>query len=57
MSIGLILSLIFLVLKLTGNISWSWFLVFLPVIVEFILSLWYYRTPFWWWRKPPPPSQ
>ncbi len=52
MSIGLILSLIFLVLKLTGNINWSWFIVFLPVIVEFVVSIAYYRTPFWWWRKP-----
>ncbi len=52
MTIGLILSLIFMVLKLTGNINWSWFVVFLPVIVEFVISLSYARTPFWWRKGP-----
>jgi hypothetical protein len=48
MTIGLILSLIFMVLKLTGNIDWHWGLVFLPAIIEFVLSLVVYRSPFWW---------
>ncbi len=51
MTIGLILSVIFMVLKLTGNIDWNWFLIFLPVIIEFVLSMWYARSPLWW-RKP-----
>ncbi len=54
MTIGLILSLIFMVLKLTGNINWSWFIVFLPVIVEFVISLAYARSPFWWRNKDKP---
>ena len=48
MTIGLILSLIFMVLKLTGNIDWHWGIVFLPAIIEFVLSLVVYRSPFWW---------
>ncbi len=48
MTIGLLLSIIFMVLKLTGNIDWHWGLVFLPVIIEFVLSLVVYRSPFWW---------
>ncbi len=48
MTIGLILSLIFMVLKLTDNIDWNWGLVFLPAIIEFVLSLVVYRSPFWW---------
>ena len=28
-----VLSLIFMILKLTGYIDWSWFLVFLPSII------------------------
>jgi hypothetical protein len=53
MTIGLILTLIFLVLKLTGYINWSWFLVCLPVMIEFIVSLSWRRSPFWW-RNPGP---
>ncbi len=34
------LFLIFLVLRLTGNIDWSWWLVFSPMIGAFII-----RTP------------
>jgi len=30
----LVLTLVFLVLKLTGVISWSWWLVFLPLLVD-----------------------
>ena len=48
MTLGLLLTLIFLVLKLTGNISWNWFIVFLPVIIEFALSLATTRSVFWW---------
>ncbi len=48
MSIGLLLSIIFMVLKLTGNIDWNWFIVLLPVIIEFILSFTFTRSPFWW---------
>lgn len=32
-----ILTLIFIVLKLTGVISWSWWLVCLPEIIAFVL--------------------
>ncbi len=53
MTIGLILSLIFMVLKLTGNINWSWLIVFLPALIEFAISILYYRTPFWWWGRKP----
>ena len=53
MTIGLLLTLIFLVLKLTGNISWNWFLVFLPVIIEFIISLTATRSVFWWRPRNP----
>ncbi len=52
MTLGLILSIIFMVLKLTGNIGWSWFLVFLPVFIEFVISLTYARSPFWWRKGP-----
>jgi hypothetical protein len=48
MTIGLLLTLLFMVLKLTGNIGWSWFIVFLPVIIEFVLSFSFTRSPFWW---------
>lgn len=34
MSIGLLLSLIFMVLKLCGIISWPWFKVFIPMMAE-----------------------
>lgn len=36
--LGTILTLIFLVLKLCGVISWGWFFVFLPIIIS--VSLW-----------------
>jgi Transmembrane Fragile-X-F protein len=54
MTIGLILTLIFLVLKLTGYLHWEWWIVFLPVIVEFIVSMSWRGSPYWW-RGPPPP--
>jgi len=34
-----ILTIIFVVLKLVGVISWSWWLVFLPVIISFSLYI------------------
>lgn len=37
MSIGLILFLIFMTLKLTHFIDWSWWLIALPIIIEFAL--------------------
>ncbi len=52
MTIGLLLSIIFMVLKLTGHIDWNWGIVFLPAIIEFVLSLTVYRTPFWWRGRP-----
>ena len=48
MTIGLLLSIIFMVLKLTDHINWHWGIVFLPAIIEFVLSLAVYRSPFWW---------
>ena len=32
-----ILTIIFVILKLTGFIAWSWWLVFLPAIIAFTL--------------------
>jgi len=52
MTIGLLLTVIFLILKLTGYINWNWILVFLPVIIEFAVSFSYARTPFWWRGRP-----
>jgi hypothetical protein len=53
MTIGLLLTVIFLILKLTGNINWNWAIVFLPVIVEFVVSFSYARSPFWWRGRAP----
>lgn len=39
MSLLTVLFVVFLVLKLIGIISWSWLLVFLPLIIEVILKL------------------
>jgi len=39
MSFLTLLTLIFIVLKLTGNIDWSWWMVMMPMIVEFIAWL------------------
>ena len=52
MTIGLLLSIIFMVLKLTGHIDWNWGIVFLPAIIEFALSILIYRSPFWWRGRP-----
>lgn len=38
MGLSTILFLIFLVLKLTGNIDWSWWWIFAPLIVEFVIG-------------------
>lgn len=35
------LFMIFLILKLTGNLLWSWSFVFLPALVEFGIYCWY----------------
>jgi hypothetical protein len=51
MTIGLLLTIIFMILKLTGNISWSWLIVFLPVIIEFVLAFSFTRSPYWWRRR------
>lgn len=37
--IGTILTIIFVVLKLTGVVSWSWFICFLPLIIGAVLTL------------------
>lgn len=34
-----ILSLIFITLKLTGFISWSWFWVLFPIILDFVIAV------------------
>lgn len=34
-----VLFLIFLVLKLTKNIDWNWFFIFLPIIISVILGI------------------
>ena len=39
MTIGLIISIIFVVLKALGFIQWSWLIVFLPCLIEFGLEL------------------
>ena len=36
--LGTILFLIFLVLKLTGVIDWSWWLIFLPLVFPYIFA-------------------
>jgi hypothetical protein len=37
--LGTVLTVVFVVLKATHYIDWSWWLVFLPVIAEFVISL------------------
>ena len=39
MTIGLVLSLIFMTLKLIGVLDWGWLIVFLPCLIEFGLEL------------------
>lgn len=39
MTLGLVLSIIFVVLKLVGVIQWSWWLVALPELIEIGLGL------------------
>ena len=36
---GTLLTIVFVVLKLTGVITWSWWLVFLPMIISWGLFL------------------
>ena len=37
--IGVLITLVFLVLKLTGIVSWPWIVVFLPVIIGVVLTI------------------
>lgn len=39
MSIGILLTIIFVVLKLCGVIAWSWWWVAAPALVEIIVSI------------------
>lgn len=41
MSFGKMLTVLFIGLKLTNNISWSWFWVLSPAIISFIIMLFY----------------
>lgn len=34
-----ILTIIFVILKVTGHIDWSWWIVFLPEIIAFVLYI------------------
>lgn len=51
-------TIVFVVLKLVGIISWSWWLVLLPEIVSVVLSILFIlgvakldrENPFWRWR-------
>ena len=39
LSFGVVLAMFFVVLKLTGVVSWSWFWVLSPIIIQFGLTL------------------
>jgi hypothetical protein len=39
MKLDIILTIIFVVLKLTGNIDWHWLWVFSPLIISFVIAL------------------
>lgn len=39
MTLGLVLTLIFLALKITHNIDWSWFWIVAPVVIELGLGV------------------
>lgn len=39
MGLLVILTIIFVVLKLCSVITWSWWFVFLPLIIDFLLSM------------------
>jgi len=41
MNIFTVLFVVFLVLKLVGVIAWSWWLVFLPLLVWLWIIIWY----------------
>jgi len=41
MSLWTVLFVVFLVLKLVGVIAWSWWLVFLPLIIWVGIIVWY----------------
>ena len=38
-SLPTVLTLLFVLLKLTGNIDWSWWLVFSPLIVTYAVGI------------------
>lgn len=48
-----VLTLVFVVLKLTGVINWSWWLVLLPELIVFALLIYYCVCEWWdlhkWW--------
>jgi hypothetical protein len=48
MTIGLILSLVLLILRLTGRIDWNLGLIALPAIIEFAIAFAVVRLPSWW---------
>lgn len=50
MSVLTILTIIFLVLKLTNYIDWPWWLVVLPSIIYTVI---YSSVYFWWESKSP----
>jgi hypothetical protein len=48
MTIGLILTFIFLILKLTGRIDWNLGIIFLPAIIELLIAVAVARFPVRW---------
>jgi hypothetical protein len=48
MTIGLILTFVLLILKLTGHIDWNLGIIFLPAIIEFVIAFAVARLPSWW---------
>lgn len=48
MTIGLILTFIFLILKLSGRIDWSLGFIVLPAILELLIAVAVARAPCWW---------
>lgn len=39
MTIGLLLSILFLILQLTGNIDWQWWQIAMPIFIELAFTL------------------
>lgn len=42
MDISFIVQIVFIILKLTNNIDWSWFWVLSPFILNIIVSVFYF---------------